>query len=118
MSESESYPPTPNNGERKGKSAMGEALARTPLRKDSFDRLDGFPATLDSTPRRFSTGAARVPMPTPHIMAAQAAALPTLHPASRALCQLRRLADDLQERLSSVSPAPSSEPYPSLNSAA
>ncbi|KAF2171193.1 hypothetical protein M409DRAFT_63565 [Zasmidium cellare ATCC 36951] len=74
MNETDSGPPTPNNGERKGKSAMGEALSKTPIRKDSFDRLDGFPATLDSTPRRFSTGAARVPMPTPHVMAAQAAA--------------------------------------------
>lgn len=74
MNETDSSPPTPNNGERKGKSSMGEALSKTPIRKDSFDRLDGFPAVLDSTPRRFSTGAARVPMPTPHVMAAQAVA--------------------------------------------
>ncbi|EME49385.1 hypothetical protein DOTSEDRAFT_68237 [Dothistroma septosporum NZE10] len=67
-----SYPGTPSNGATKGKSALGEALAKTLIRRDSFDRLDGFPATLDATPRRFSTGAARVPMPAPQVFAAQA----------------------------------------------
>lgn len=74
MEEQDSYPGTPNYGEtKKARSAMGEALARTPIRRDSFDRLDGFPQ-LDSAPRRFSTGAARVPMPAPQVFAAQAAA--------------------------------------------
>lgn len=73
MDAASSYPGTPNNGATKGKSALGEALARTPIRRDSFDRPDGlFPATLDATPRRFSTGAARVPMPAPQVFAAQA----------------------------------------------
>ncbi|CAK4032494.1 ATP-NAD kinase [Lecanosticta acicola] len=93
MEDRDSYPGTPNNGERRGnghghghgtangngngngngKTAMGEALARTPIRKDSFDRLDGFPQ-VELTPRRFSTGAARIPMPAPRVFAAQAAA--------------------------------------------
>lgn len=73
MEDRDSCPSTPNSGsEKKGRSAMGDALARTPIRQNSFDRLDGCPAALDSTPRRFSTGAARVPMPSPQVFAAQA----------------------------------------------
>ncbi|EME87337.1 uncharacterized protein MYCFIDRAFT_212844 [Pseudocercospora fijiensis CIRAD86] len=58
-----------NGGQITPRTAMGEALARTPLRRDSFDRPNGMPM-LDSTPRRFSTGAARVPMPAPQVMVA------------------------------------------------
>lgn len=56
MDVASSYPGTPDNRATKG-------------------RLDAlFPATLDSTPRRFSTGAARVPMPAPQVFAAQTTA--------------------------------------------
>lgn len=51
---------------------MSDALSRTPIRRDSFDRPGGFP-TLDATPRRFSTGAPSLPLPAPQILAAQAA---------------------------------------------
>lgn len=51
---------------------MAEAISRTPIRRDSFDRPAGFPI-LDSTPRRFSTGAPALPMPAPRVFAAQAA---------------------------------------------
>lgn len=67
-------PGTPSSNERMGgRSAMAEAMSRTPIRRDSFDRPDGFPL-LDSTPRRFSTGASSIPMPAPQIFAAQLAA--------------------------------------------
>ena len=52
---------------------MAEAMSRTPIRRDSFDRPNGFPV-LDSTPRRFSTGAPTIPMPAPQIFAAQLSA--------------------------------------------
>lgn len=71
MKDRDSHPGTPNSGEKSGRSVMGEALSRTPVRKDSFDR--GFP-TLDSTPRRFSTGAARVSLPSAQVIAAKAVA--------------------------------------------
>ncbi|GIZ40382.1 hypothetical protein CKM354_000372100 [Cercospora kikuchii] len=67
-----SHPGTPNDGSRTpARSALGEALSKTPVRRDSFDRE--FPV-LDSTPRRFSTGAARVPPPAPQVFAAQSVA--------------------------------------------
>ncbi|OQO09956.1 hypothetical protein B0A48_04311 [Cryoendolithus antarcticus] len=51
----------PDATEHRGRSAMGEALARTSgLRRSSFDRETGL---LDATPRRFSTGAELMPMP-------------------------------------------------------
>ena len=50
---------------------MAEAMSRTPIRRDSFDRSNGFPVGLDSTPRRFSTGAPALPMPTPQVFLAQ-----------------------------------------------
>ncbi len=55
-----------------GRSAMSEALSRsrTPIRRDSFDRPNGFPA-LESTPRRFSTGAPTLPMPTAQVVLSQ-----------------------------------------------
>ncbi|KAK5129658.1 hypothetical protein LTR08_002983 [Meristemomyces frigidus] len=65
-----SVPVTPTTTAR---SAMADALSRTPIRQDSFDRPNGFP-TLDATPRRFSTGAHEIPMPTSQVFAAQAAA--------------------------------------------
>ena len=52
---------------------MAEAMSRTPIRRDSFDRPNGFPM-LDATPRRFSTGAPALPMPAPHVVLAQASA--------------------------------------------
>ncbi|KAF2716951.1 ATP-NAD kinase [Polychaeton citri CBS 116435] len=56
------------------KSALGEALSQTPIRhQDSFERPNGF-QMLDSTPRRFSTGAQRIPMPMSQVFAAHAAA--------------------------------------------
>lgn len=55
------------DSERRGRSILGEALARTPIRKGSFDRETGM---LDSTPRRFSTGAELMPMPNAHQIAA------------------------------------------------
>jgi len=70
MEDRDSTPGTPNNGRRSG-GAIGEVF-RKPIRKDSFDRLNGFPQ-VESTVRRFSTGAARVPMPAPQVFAAQAA---------------------------------------------
>ena len=73
-----SQPGTPQNGERgrTGISAMAEAMSKTRIRSESFERPDGFPAMPDShsRPRRFSTGVARVPMPTPQVFAAQAIA--------------------------------------------
>ncbi|KAK4546859.1 hypothetical protein LTR36_001591 [Oleoguttula mirabilis] len=66
-------PGTPKNGEQSGRSAMAGAVSRTPIRRDSFDRVNGFPS-LDSTPRRFSTGAHEIPMPAPRVFAAQVAA--------------------------------------------
>ncbi|KAI7100161.1 ATP-NAD kinase [Hortaea werneckii] len=54
------------------RSALAEAFQRTPIRRDSFDRPNGFPA-FDSTPRRFSTGAHGIPMPAPQVFAAQLA---------------------------------------------
>ncbi|KAM3418494.1 hypothetical protein BST61_g4475 [Cercospora zeina] len=72
MDERTSYPGTPNSGSRTpARSALGEALSKAPVRRDSFDRE--FPM-LDSTPRRFSTGAARVPPPAPQVFAAQSVA--------------------------------------------
>lgn len=52
---------------------MAEAMSRTPIRRDSFDRPNGFPV-FDSTPRRFSTGAPTIPMPAPQILAAHLSA--------------------------------------------
>lgn len=53
---------------------MAEAMhSRTPIRRDSFDRPNGFPV-LDNTPRRFSTGAPTIPMPAPQVFVAQAEA--------------------------------------------
>lgn len=46
--------------DRRGRSILGEALARAPMRRSSFDRDTGL---FDSTPRRFSTGAELMPMP-------------------------------------------------------
>jgi NAD+ kinase len=46
--------------DRRGRSILGEALARAPVRRSSFDRDTGL---FDSTPRRFSTGAELMPMP-------------------------------------------------------
>lgn len=48
--------------------AMAQAIAKTPARKDSSDRQNGFPM-LDHTPRRFSTGAAGMPMPMADLLA-------------------------------------------------
>lgn len=76
MENSNSYPGSPREGQsRNGRSAMAEAMSRTPIRRDSFDRPPGqFPVLdLDNAPRRFSTGAAQVPMPTPQVYAAQVA---------------------------------------------
>ncbi|KAI7294508.1 hypothetical protein KC315_g19110, partial [Hortaea werneckii] len=77
---SNTTPGTPRlHGEQKStgtgtppRSALAEALQRTPIRRDSFDRPNGFPA-FDSTPRRFSTGAHGIPMPAPQVFAAQLA---------------------------------------------
>lgn len=44
------------------RSTLSETLARTPQRSDSYDRLEAY-QRLDATPRRFSTGAAPIPMP-------------------------------------------------------
>lgn len=109
MEDRDSYPGTPNNGEKKGngKSSMGEALARTPIRKDSFDRLDGFPQ-IDVTPRRFSTGAARVPMPAPQVFAAQAAAEEVLEEKrSRTPREQQELAAAISSRFNICSDTPS-----------
>ena len=70
MEERDSTPSTPS---LRGRSAMAQAISRTPLRRDSFDRPDGFPAMLDLTPRRFSTGAPAIPLPAPQVFVAQAA---------------------------------------------
>ena len=71
-SQDSSTPGTPNL--RGGRGAMAEAMhSRTPIRRDSFDRPNGFPA-LDNTPRRFSTGAPTIPMPAPQVFVAQAEA--------------------------------------------
>ena len=75
MEERTSLPGTPSNhGSRTpARSALGDALSKTPVRRDSFDRE--FPREqFDSTPRRFSTGAARVPPPAPQVFAAQSVA--------------------------------------------
>ncbi|KAL1585619.1 hypothetical protein WHR41_05963 [Cladosporium halotolerans] len=48
---------TPSRG---GRSILGDALSRAPMRRSSFDRETGL---FDSTPRRFSTGAELMPMP-------------------------------------------------------
>ena len=70
-SQESSVPGTPNGRPR---GAMAEAMhSRKPIRRDSFDRPDGFPV-LDNTPRRFSTGAPTMPMPAPHVLVAQAEA--------------------------------------------
>lgn len=109
MEDRDSYTGTPNNGEKKGngKSSMGEALARTPIRKDSFDRLDGFPQ-IDVTPRRFSTGAARVPMPAPQVFAAQAAAEEVLEEKrSRTPREQQELAAAISSRFNICSDTPS-----------
>lgn len=45
---------------RAGRSILGDALARAPVRRSSIDRDTGL---FDSTPRRFSTGAELMPMP-------------------------------------------------------
>ncbi|KAK3070289.1 NAD(+) kinase [Teratosphaeriaceae sp. CCFEE 6253] len=73
-------PGTPSNGSTAAHHRTGGALPdalrnpRTPIRRDSFDRPNGFPLSpLDNTPRRFSTGAPAIPMPTPQVLAAQAA---------------------------------------------
>ncbi|WPH02547.1 Hypothetical protein R9X50_00541200 [Acrodontium crateriforme] len=66
-------PGTPKDGVPSGRSALAEAMSRTPIRRDSFDRPNGFPG-LDATPRRFSTGAQALPMPTSQVFAAQVAA--------------------------------------------
>lgn len=73
MDDYNSCPGTPRSNGR-GRSAIGEAMARTPIRRDSFDRSNGFPKMDDQTPRRFSTGAAKIPMPTPQVRLSQAAA--------------------------------------------
>lgn len=53
--------PTGRDGDHKPRTgALGEALARVPIRKGSFDRETGM---LDQKPRRFSTGAELMPMP-------------------------------------------------------
>lgn len=68
---------TPNTPLIGGRSAMAEALSRsrTPIRRDSFDRPNGFPVVDNtSTPRRFSTGASAIPMPTAQVALAQAEA--------------------------------------------
>ncbi|KAH9826181.1 putative kinase [Teratosphaeria destructans] len=54
-----------------GKHAIAEAISRTAIRQNSFDRPNGFPFALDSTPRRFSTGAQAIPMPTAEVLASQ-----------------------------------------------
>ncbi|KAK4556902.1 NAD(+) kinase [Recurvomyces mirabilis] len=76
--ESQTSPGTPKSQDKPHRhgGAMAEAMAtRTPIRRDSFDRPNGFPLPmLDSTPRRFSTGANAIPMPAPQVFAAQIAA--------------------------------------------
>lgn len=52
-------------------SALGDALSKKSVRRDSFDRE--FPQ-FDSTPRRFSTGASRLPPPSPQVFATQTVA--------------------------------------------
>lgn len=52
-------------------SALGDALSKKPVRRESFDRE--FPQ-FDSTPRRFSTGASRLPPPSPQVFATQTVA--------------------------------------------
>nr|POE49238.1 nad(+) kinase [Quercus suber] len=48
-------------------------MSKVCIRRDSFERPDGFPMVDAYSPRRFSTGAAALPMPAPHVRAAQAA---------------------------------------------
>ncbi|KAK4971475.1 NAD(+) kinase [Elasticomyces elasticus] len=72
--QNQTTPGTPTSTRQHTGGAMAEAMARrTPIRRDSFDRPNGFPQ-LDSTPRRFSTGAGAIPMPAPQVFAAQVAA--------------------------------------------
>lgn len=84
-------PGTPKDSEQRagtGRSAMADifskSASRTPIRRDSFDRPNGF-LMLDSTPRRFSTGAAAVPMPAPQVFAAQLAAEAELEDQNRTM---------------------------------
>ncbi|SMR42518.1 unnamed protein product [Zymoseptoria tritici ST99CH_1E4] len=75
MGDHHSCPGTPRTGEgNRGRSAMAEAMSKTPIRRESFDRSGGFPRMNNKTPRRFSTGAAKIPMPTPQVLLSQAAA--------------------------------------------
>ena len=53
---------------------MAEAMSRTPIRRDSFERSNNCFPMLDATPRRFSTGAPALPMPTPQVLLSQASA--------------------------------------------
>jgi NAD+ kinase len=55
-----STPDSRRDADRRGRSILGDALARAPIRRSSFDRDTGL---FDSTPRRFSTGAELMPMP-------------------------------------------------------
>lgn len=73
MDDRSSCPGTPRSNGR-GRSAIADAMARTSIRRDSFDRSNGFPTLDDKAPRRFSTGAAQIPMPTPQVRLSQAAA--------------------------------------------
>nr|POF08170.1 nad(+) kinase [Quercus suber] len=59
--------------QRNERSALSEAMAQVRIRRDSFERPDGFPVVDAYSPRRFSTGAAALPMPAPHVLAAQVA---------------------------------------------
>lgn len=59
--------------QRNGRSTLSEALSRISIRRDSFDRPDGFPVLDAYSPRRFSTGAAALPMPAPHVFVSQVA---------------------------------------------
>jgi NAD+ kinase len=55
-----STPDSRRDADRRGRSILGDALNRAPIRRSSFDRDTGL---FDSTPRRFSTGAELMPMP-------------------------------------------------------
>ncbi|KAK5170092.1 NAD(+) kinase [Saxophila tyrrhenica] len=69
---------TPGTPTINGRNAMADALSRsrTPIRRDSFDRPNNTFPTVDATsaPRRFSTGASAIPMPTAQVVLAQAEA--------------------------------------------
>ncbi|GAB7365658.1 hypothetical protein MBLNU230_g6999t1 [Neophaeotheca triangularis] len=54
--------PVARDTDRPPRAAMNETLSRTPQRRDSYDRIEAY-QRLDATPRRFSTGAAPIPMP-------------------------------------------------------